>query len=285
MKTLIGKLTIAVGVVLSAAVISDSAKAADSQSVTPNSFLVTVEAPGVQQSTLATNPNAYGATGVVVNNFDSKSLSTGYNQNGFVFADNSQKIGSYDQGVIAAANQYGGAGGTGNYFTVQPGSYGTSSNPQLSESTLTLNTPERYFGLDWSAGDAYNELDFYSGNTLLQKFTTADVINFIGKQSNAQAYYSNPNQQFKGQDSTEPFAFLNFFADPNNTSVTFNKIVFINNSTGTGFESDNHTVASSYKTTSGTVISRVPEPSAALGLAMIAGIGMLSQRRKICQKA
>ncbi len=282
MKNLIGKLTIAAGVVLSAAVISDSAKAASSQPVTPavsqpvttNSFQVTVEAPRVQQSTLFTTPDAYGATGVVVNNFDT--ASTGYSGKSY-----QSSIGKYSSVDIVQADKYGGAGGTGNYLTVQPGKDGT---PSGYTTTLTLNTPERYFGLWWSAGDANNEMDFYSGNTLLQKFTTADVTNFISKQSNAQDYKGNPNQKFQGQDSTEPFAFLNFFADPNNTSLTFDKIVFINNSSGTGFESDNHTVASSYKTTSGTVISRVPEPNAALGLAMIAGIGMLSQRRRIFQQ-
>ena len=302
MKNLIGKLTIATGIVLSAAVISDSAKAASSPPATPNSFQVTVEAPGVQQSTLFTNPNAYGATGVFVNNFDSASI--GYSSNSYSFGGkpaistspistsqigisqiSTSQIGSYSNVDIVQADQYGGAGGTGNYFTVQPGKDGTSSDPQKSKSTLTLNTPERYFGLWWSAGDAYNEMDFYSGNTLLQKFTTTDVIDFINQQSNAKDYYSNPNSKFQGQNQNEPYAFLNFFADPKNTNVTFNKIEFINNSTGTGFESDNHTVASSYKTTSGKIVSRVPEPNAALGLAMIAGIGMLSQRRKISQKA
>ncbi len=273
MKSLLTKLTISAGVVLSAATVSHPAMAA--------SFEVTLEAPGVQQSTLSTNPNAYGAKNVVVDNFNSDQ--TGYNTTSLAFAGNSQ-IGSYNQGVIAAASQYGGAGGTGNYLTVQPGLFGTSSDIQKSTTTLTLNTPQRYFGLDWSAGDKYNELDFYSGTQLLEKFTTADVIDFIGKQSNAKDYYSNPNQQFQGQDSSEPFAFLNFFADPNNTSVTFDKIQFINNSSSTGFESDNHTVASDYVTISGKNIS-VPEPSAALGVLMIAGFGIFSQRRRISQKA
>ena len=110
MKNLIGKLTIAAGIVLSAAVISDSAKAASSPPATPNSFQVTVEAPGVQQSTLFTNPNAYGATGVFVTNFDSASI--GYSSNSYAFGGkpaistspiSTSQIGSYSNVDIGAS--------------------------------------------------------------------------------------------------------------------------------------------------------------------------------------
>jgi hypothetical protein len=272
MKKFLTKSAIAAGVVLSAAIASRPAMAS-------SLFQVTIEDPNTQQSTLYTNPNAYGATGVYEETFDSQK--TGYNQNGMAFDGNSN-IGTYNQTDIVGANLYGGAGGTGNYITVQPGKDGTPSGYQT---TLTLANPERYFGIDWTAGDAYNELDFYSGNTLLQKFTTADVINYLKAQPSGETpYQGNPNN--RSLDTSEPFAFLNFFADPNNSNVTFNKVVFINNSSGTGFESDNHTIAASYTSTSGkTIISSTPEPSVAMGLGIIAGIGMLLQNRRLLKKA
>ncbi|MBR8840204.1 MAG: PEP-CTERM sorting domain-containing protein [Stigonema ocellatum SAG 48.90 = DSM 106950] len=280
MKSFLSKSTITAGIVLSAAIVSNPAMAA--------SFVVTAEAPGVQQSNLFTNPNAYGAKNVYEETFDSKS--TGYNTTASAFGDPAQNIGSYDQSVIVNANQYGGANGTGNYLTVQPSSFGTSQDSTKSETTLTLNSSQRYFGLWWSAGDPNNEMDFLSGGKVVEKFTTADVINFISQQPNSNSYYGNPNSAIdpttgkRVQNSGEPYAFLNFFADPNDQSVTFDQVVFINNSTDTGFESDNHTVVSSYTNISGKNIA-APEPSAALGLGIIAGIGMLSQRKKIVSKA
>ena len=53
------------------------------------------------------------------------------------------------------------------------------------------------------------------------------------------AYYGNPGPGYKGQDSTEAFAFLNFYGMG---GTTFNKIVLSDPSTTSGFESDNHTV-------------------------------------------
>lgn len=273
MKRFLTKSTIAAGIVLTGAIVSHPAIAAPVPVTTPN-FDITIEAPGVQTSTL-TNSSS-GAKGVYVENFDSQS--TGYNGNGFAFANNSA-IGSYDKGDIVPASLFGGAGGTGKYLTVQPGQLGSPST--YTQSTLTLKNPERYFGFEWSAGDANNELDFYSGNKLLEAFTTSDVISFINKQPNAKSYYGNPNSQFKGQDAGEPFAFINFFANSNDPTVTFDKIVFVNKTGSTGFESDNHTIASSYNTISGTNIRDVPEPSVLLGLGLVAGIGVLSQKRRI----
>ncbi|MDF5724386.1 MAG: PEP-CTERM sorting domain-containing protein [Rhizonema sp. PD37] len=262
MKRSLTKSTIAASLVLSAAIVSQPAMAAPK-------FKVTIEAPGVQQSKL-TNSSS-GATGVFVNNFDSET--TGYKSNGLAFAGDS-KIGIYDKGDIVAANQYGGAGGTGKFLVVQPGQSGAPAT--YTQSTLTLTNPQRYFGVWWSAGDKNNELDFFSGNQLLEKFTTADVIKLV---NNNKSYYGNPNPKFKGQDSGEPFVFVNFFADPTDTKVTFNKVAFINKLANplTGFETDNQTIARSYQP--------VPEPSALLGLGLVAGIGVFSQKRRILKQA
>jgi hypothetical protein len=50
------------------------------------------------------------------------------------------------------------------------------------------------------AGD-WNRSDFYSGNRLLERFKTADIINFINASPNKKAYYGNPNN---GQNKGEP---------------------------------------------------------------------------------
>jgi hypothetical protein len=112
---------------------------------------------------------------------------------------------------------------------------------------LTLNSPSNYFGFWWSAGDASNVLTFYSAGQLVATFTTAQIVTLIpndpnttvtainGSTYNTDKYYDNPN----GGDASEPFAYVDFIA----TGLTFDQIGF-SNSLGSGFESDNHSVAS-----------------------------------------
>jgi T5SS/PEP-CTERM-associated repeat protein len=157
------------------------------------------------------------------------------------FAANAS-LGSYDHLLVRSADAFGGDGGKGKYMSVNSG-INAASNP----TTLTLAKPQRYFGLWWSAGDPNNVLSFYSGGKLLETFRTNDVVNFINKQANKNAYYGNPNN---GQNKSEPYAFLNFYADPSNPNLTFDRIVF-SNLPGTGFEQDNHTIAGLYTDISG----------------------------------
>jgi hypothetical protein len=238
--------------------------------VNADPFVVTIEKPGVQQSSLFLDPSKFHATGVYQDDFNSNSAGI-YNHLSF---DGSSKLGSYDQTLIQNANLFGGAGGTGSFFDVNTNLGGPSST------TLTLKQPERYFGLWWSAGDPNNVLKFYSGNTLIATFHSSDVTNFIKSEQPAlqNQYKGNPNSQFLGQDGSEYFAYLNFFADPKNSNVTFNKIVF-SNSGGSGFESDNHTIAATYCGISGTP---VPEPStvAMMGVGAVALIGMMAIRSR-----
>src|SRR5262249_17964966 len=135
----------------------------------------------------------------------------------------------------------------------------TSINKGSQPTTLTLATPQRYFGLWWSAGDTNNLLSFYSGSKLIETFRTNDVVNFINAQPNKSAFYGNPNN---GQNKGEPYAFLNFYADPSNPSLTFNRIVF-SNVGSSGFEQDNHTIATVYTDISGKDIN--PATSVDLG--------------------
>lgn len=250
-STLLKKVSlVALGASLTVAVVTEQAQAAN--------FNVTIEAPGVQQSSLVTNPLANPATGVTVENFNS--TSTGYK------ANFSSSLGTYSNIYIEPNKVWGGANGS--QYVIPNG-----------QSSLQLNSAQKYFGMWWSAGDPGNILDFYSGSTLVQSFNTADVINFLQTQPNTAAYYGNPNSNFQGLNGSEPYAFLNFYA---NSGITFDKIVF----TETQFESDNHTVAASYGQTSGTSISQpVPESSATFSLLGLSALGLGSVlKRKQQQK-
>jgi hypothetical protein len=74
-------------------------------------FVVTVEAPDVQQSSLFTNPNGFGATNVIEETFNE--LKPGFISTSVPFAGNSA-LGSYNHLLIQAADAFGGAGVTTN---------------------------------------------------------------------------------------------------------------------------------------------------------------------------
>jgi hypothetical protein len=226
-----------------------------------DNLYVTAENPGVQQSYLYTNPSAYGASNVVQDNFNY--LAPGYYSNGKAFNGNAA-IGNYDRVGIQAANQYGGATGKGDYFTVAA----PFSN---APTTLSFTESQRYFGFWLSALDNNNNLSFYSDSTLVSNFNAQDILNFISRQPNGKQYFGNPNSNFLGKDKSEPFAYLNFFADPNNANVKFNRVVFSNKSGGSGFEADNFTIATSYTNTSGKSLAVPFEPSATWGIIILIG--------------
>jgi len=199
-------------------------------------------------------------------------------------------IGTYTGNIlIQAADQYGGANGS-NYMTF--GAQNSSSSPV----TLTLSTAANYFGFWWSAGDANNGITLYSAGTKLVHLSTADITSLLsgpkvtainGQQYNSSQYFCNPNNT--SQDCGEPFAYVNLIAG---AGVTFDTIVFDNsNTTGSGFESDNHTVANGTAILPNTsvvvenLVTATPEPGSftllTCGLALLAwGI----TRRKALQQ-
>ncbi|MEH2325149.1 MAG: hypothetical protein V7K32_16625 [Nostoc sp.] len=253
MKSLLIKSAIASGVVLSLATFTRPVMAA--------SFAVSIENPTVQTANYSNLVNAR------VQNFDASTLTTGYSANGFTWADEGTNIGNYQSTLIVDANVYGGAGGTGKYFDVD-----TKNGSQQSVSTLNLTTAQSYFGLWWSAGDPNNVLTFLSQGKVVQTMTTNDVVNYIANLPNKASYYSNPNSPFKGQNSGEPYAFINFY----DVGGTFDQVQFTNIG-GTGFESDNHTVATGYKSITGNVVVKaVPESSSLLGVFVIGFVGATS---------
>ena len=167
--------------------------------------------------------------------------------------------GVYSPIQVNAADQYGGAGGTGNYDAV----FGTSNTLTVSKNNTGAGV--NYFGIWISALDAGNQLQFYNGNTLVYTFTSQNLINALGSCANGHsgnAYCGNPSDQYYN-DSGELFAYVNFV----DTVGTFNKIIFTQTGGG-GFESDNHAVAynSAFTTTA------TPEPAGIL----IMGTGLIA---------
>lgn len=215
------------------------------QSVFSGPIVFTAESAGVQSTTVP---------GAITENFNE--LPTGS------ISSYVSPIGTFSGGTIVAANKYGGAGGTGNYYAV-------GSESGTTEATLTFNSPQDYLGMWWSAGDGKNVLKFYSGSTLLATFTTATLISSGYLTS---AYYGNPNSAFLGQDGTEPFDYLDF------TGIggqTFTSVEFDNTLT-TGFEMDNLSVSSSVTTPPGN--NFVPDASNTAWLFLIALTSLMGYR-------
>lgn len=251
MKSLLIKSAIASSVVLSLATFT--------RPVMATSFTISIEDPTVQTANYSNLVNAR------VQNFDGQTQ--GYSATGFTWTDGGTTIGNYTNTLVMNADQYGGAGGTGKYFDVDT----NRSGGKQTVSTLNLTTAQSYFGLWWSAGDANNVITFLSQGKVVQTMTTADVVSYIAKLPNKASYYGNPNSPFKGQNSGEPYAFINFY----DVDGTFDQVQFTNIG-GTGFESDNHTVATGYKSITGNIVTAVPESSSVLGVFVVGFVGATS---------
>ena len=131
-----------------------------------------------------------------------------------------------------------GWGGTGTFSSVKvnpPDQYGgaNSSNYAFSsdstQTTLVLSTRVSYFGMWWSAGDSGNILDFYSGATKIFTFTSS-VLDGLST-----SYNGNPNSAFRGQNSAQKYAYINFFVQ---SGEQIDKVI----ARGSNFESDNWTL-------------------------------------------
>jgi hypothetical protein len=192
--------------------------------------------------------------------------------------------GTYTAGSAAGiqinqADQYGGAGGTGNYIVAFP------NTPYTLSLTSDVQGGVNYFGYWLSALDPGNFVSFYGQNgQLLFTFNPQDAINAINQSADPSVYYGNPNPNFIGEDSREPFVFLNFF----DTTGTFSKINFNEVGYGGGYESDNQTVGHYLTMGQGTDIplinsvTPVPETSTwAMLLLGFAGLVYAARSRKI----
>mgnify|MGYP001064332590 CR=1 FL=1 len=224
-----------------------------------DTFSVTIENPGVQNSTAG-----FSSSGVETFNLrptgSNKTFSTDFGTSGVI-------NGTYSGVDILAADQYGGAGGNTNFAS-------TASTAGYSLS-LTTSDPAgiNYFGFWLSALDSGNTLTFSRAGTTVFTFSPADVLALV---NGLPAYFGNPTAAFSGQNSAQPYVFLNFF----DTTGTFDKVVFSENPTVGGYESDNHTVGF-FTRQSGTPVPGVPEPASwALMIAGFALVGSAMRRTR-----
>lgn len=210
-------------------------------------IVVTYEAPGVvaaQKSAICAGTTVCALGVEDFNSWTGGSFTTDFGTGNLIQGAYSGGFHNY------AADQYGGAGGTGTYpeIFVSDGSY-----------SVTLTTSEElpgvnYFGLWYSALDGGNLLQFFKGDKLLYQFTPAAFASLVGACSPSNYFCGNPNTGYLAQDSSEQFAFLNVF----DTTGYFDRIEFSEPSGAGGFESDNHTVAYlNPAIPTGTVISSV----------------------------
>jgi len=223
-----------------------------------DTFHVTVEAPGVQTST-ATFSSKGVETFSGVGTGAGQAFGTDFGSAGVI-------TGSYSGVDVLGADQYGGAGGAGNY----------ASTFSTSGFSLSLSTSDpagiNYFGFWLSALDPGNGLTFSRGGTTVFTFTPGDVLALVGGNG---GYFGNPNGSFLGQNGSQSYVFLNFF----DTNGTFDKVSFSENPTIGGYESDNHTVGF-YTAESGTRVGAIPEPGAwALMILGFGAVGIMARRR------
>jgi hypothetical protein len=227
------------GVLLCASVIG-LADAANAQiSVTP-------EAPGDETSIVP---------GVITETFNEFSTGPVSTTTGLATS-----IGTLTGGYIFAANEYGGAGGTGNFYAIGKEVGVQTTFPGI----LTFNGPQTYFGLWWSATDPQNSLTFYNGATPIETFTSAEITAGLSG-----AYLSNPSGTFAGQDKGEDFVYLNFDVTSGApiTSVQFND----GNETSTGFEMDNFSIIAP---------SKVPDAASTLTMLGLGSAGLTALGRR-----
>ena len=180
-------------------------------------IIITAEAPGVQHTTQA---GTY-----VTETFDE----VGVPAPGQAFPGTYvSPIGTYSGGAaVVGPNAYGGANQS-NYISI-----GAQQPSDLSY-TLTFADTVYYFGFYWPAGDGGNKIEFLDGANVVGSYRVSDVVTALGLSS---LYNGNPNT---GENTGEKYVFLNFTATGN---TQFTSVKFSNDSAGTGFETDNHTIS------------------------------------------
>lgn len=253
---------------LALAALAAVAATAQAQAAIPFTVTLESEAPGTQNST-----SGFDAVGVET--FEGVGNGTGLNFN--TSFGGSAFSGSYSNVQVLPADEFGGAGGGGNYAV-------TFSNTGYSlDLSTALTGGVTYFGFWLSALDGGNNVSFFQGGNLLFNFNAQNARDFINGLANSGSYYGNPNTAFAGQNSHEPYAFLNFYA---RGGTRFDRVVFAESPQVGGYESDNHTVGR-WNRISGTVIpvlgtnGAVPEPATwAMLLAGFGMVGVAARRRK-----
>ncbi|PKP50971.1 MAG: hypothetical protein CVT92_13850 [Bacteroidetes bacterium HGW-Bacteroidetes-1] len=200
-------------------------------SYTQEYLRVYTSAPGMMTS------NATGGT-ISTETFTSFSGVPNYNwapqPNGYT-----SSIGTYiqttGQSYVKNDDIYG--AGTGKYMAIR----------NSGKVTLEFDTPQRYFGFAWPAGDGQNTIKIIRNGQVIGTFTTNDVVALLPKNTNnfiisingtsysTYNYYGKPGS---GGNANEPYAYLHFYAS---AGLAFTGVEF---SMGAGgeFENDNHSI-------------------------------------------
>lgn len=214
--------------------------------VSASATTVTLQDPGVNY----VDPTTFGATSYSVEDFDS------YSTGSFRNASNTTGM-TYDTGNIGKNTKFG----------ADQSQYLTSAT---SGTTLTFDTPQTYFGFWWTAGSVGNTVELVSGGVTIFSFDINDVLDYLDALPNGDDYIDNPDGP--SANGSQPYVFINFFADQ-----AFDSVVL----SGVNFESDNHTIAETYTTITGTDISAVPLPGTLPLLAgALIGAGWYTRRRR-----
>jgi hypothetical protein len=152
------------------------------------------------------------------------------------------------------ANTYGGAFGGGRYA--------------FTNSTLAVTgfNPANFFGVWVSALNAQNGIRFFSDNNVVFE---GNLVNLFQQAGGNSAYFGNPNPNFLGQNSGEPYAYFNFLTD-----ATFNRVELYGYN-GT-LEIDNVTIGNSVN-----ALTAVPEPATwAMMILGMGAVGFAMRRRR-----
>ena len=236
--------------------------------------------PGVQNTAV---------TGTIQQNFDS--LTAGQSYATIDYPNGAASIGTFTPAPstgsnwVRAADQFGGAGGTGNFLL--SGNVAGISTPL--NHTLSLNSNAGYFGVWVPSMDSFNQIRFLQNGTLIATFNASTLL---GGSSPLQpglynavtgtGHFGNPNPQFNQGNPLEPFVYLNFYAE--NAASQFNAIEFIQLGGNGGFEIDNLAISNVIIATGrdGTLVGPLPVPEpfglTAAGAAALFGLSHL--RRK-----
>lgn len=265
------------------------------QDAMAQTLYVYIQAPGT--TTTGQTEDLTGVTGS-----DIETATFDGNATGTYATEFDTNIGEFNSGALSgtsgsslavvAADQYGGAGGTGNYIAL--GNESGSFTPV----TVSLSVSTNYLGLWWSAADTNNTVELFNNGTLVGTITESEIQNILPNTTgttvtaingtthyNTTAYYSNPTQNFHGDDGGEPF----FYVDIVLAGATFNEVEIFNPG-ATGFESDNWSIYNGTVTTANipttdVEVAPVPEPSqygaisGALIFCLVAGHRLLKKRR------
>jgi hypothetical protein len=228
------------------------------------------EAPGVQ-STSTSGASVASFDGLTVgNSYSSIPLPAGSGGPSGNFTTSASTT------WVRAADQFGGAGGTGNYVVAGAGGPGSF--------TLTLSNTSSYLGFWLSGMDNSNQVEFFKSGNSVGIFNAAQVTdsgllqNSVWDSITQTGHKGNPNSVSPAtvQNSTEYYAFINFYAE--DTAHQFDTVVFTQLGGG-GLEIDNISLFSNLIDSSnrtGTIIGNVPAPVPEPMGMLAAGMGVLA---------